>query len=69
MTDIEHDRAVVEAMRRERGRLTRRELSRKYCVSERVLTRLITQYELAFKRDPAIPHYSAAYGRDLARRQ
>ena len=55
MTDIEHDRAVVEAMRRERGRLTRRELSRKYCVSERVLTRLITQYELAFKRDPAIP--------------
>ena len=55
MTDIEDDRRLVEAIRRERGRLTRRELMRKYDVSERVLTRLIAQYELAFRRDPAIP--------------
>jgi hypothetical protein len=69
MTDIEDDRVVVEAIRRERGRLTRRELRAKYQLSPQLLDRLVRQYGLAFKADPGGPRYSPEYDRYLARRQ
>jgi hypothetical protein len=69
MSDIEHDRAVVEAIRRERGRLTRRELRAKYQLSPQLLDRLVRQYGLAFKADSGGPRYAPEYNRYPARRQ
>ena len=66
--DIDDDRKLVEAIRRERGKLTRNALMVKYHISLKLLKRLIAEYSLSVAPDPT-RRVDRKYDLWLAKRQ
>lgn len=64
----EHDRPIVEGIRRLRGRMTRNQLCKEFNISYDKLVRIIKQYELQYK-EYTRQKYNAEYDRYLAKRQ
>lgn len=64
----EHDRPIVEGIRRLRGRMTRRQLCKEFNISHDKLVRIIKRYGLQYK-EYTRQRYNAEYDCYLAKRQ